>query len=143
MDDKALGECCAALGREPADVLALFDSAQLLPALLARQILQQQFLMQRQAPRDDPDVAFCRAVLHAWGKQPITASDLLDEATGLHRRTLREAICALCNTGDFLPSARQLGIALRRLSLMALPPFRVEGRAVRGTMEWTVRESLE
>jgi len=77
------------------------------------------------------------------GTAPFLAADLLewtDEAPELRlRRDLREAARGLCKTVS-RPTARQLGVALKRLSAIPLMWHQVKGRDVRNTMEWTVAE---
>lgn len=142
MDRRVAAECAAFLGRDIADVEALADAADLLPALLARLGMVMTGRVPHQpAELSNPGEAFCAAVVESFGAdEEFTASDLLAwVAERPSRRSVRDAVQTLCR-GDCAPTARQLGIALKRLSEVALMWFRVEGRDVRGTTKWVVRD---
>jgi hypothetical protein len=141
MDSRALADCASFLGREPAEVLKLRDDADLLPALLAR--LGNVFAAGRtsNAEAREPREAFCLAVVELYGDEQFTAARLLEWcAERRSRRPLQDAARALCRTDDSVPTARQLGIALRRVCELPVMWFTVEGHDDRGTMVWRVRD---
>lgn len=145
MDPLVKSECAAALGRLPAEVERLHEEAQLLPALLARQILLLSSRLQpaRQAAQVGPD--FCAAVAASFGAgREFTASDLVDFASEAPtvRGDLMCAIQALAGCQG-TPTARRLGMALADLQPLVMEWFRIGSRDVRGTKHWVVQDLRE
>lgn len=141
MNPRVLASCAAALDATPDEVLELRDAADLLPALLARLVLA----LGRPVPAAvPPGEAFCDAVIASYGAgAPFLASELLEWcALRPSRQPLLAAAQALCRS-DGPPTARQLGIALKRLADLRMLWFRVVATDVRGTASWVVQDLRE
>lgn len=140
MDPRVAAECAEFLGRDIADVEALADAADLLPALIARLGMVMIGRVPQQLP-PNPGDAFCAALVESFGAdEEFTARELLDWAAERQsRNAVKDAAQALCRS-DCTPTSWQLGIALKRLTEISLMWFKVERRNVRGTTRWVVRD---
>jgi hypothetical protein len=146
MDSHTLTDCAALLERDLAEVEDLHDSAQLIPALLAR-IGLLMLAERKDAPQRDAGQAWCTAVDAGWGGQEFTSAELLEWAEKRATPQRRDVLAAsreLCNlTSAAGLTSHQLGIALREL---ADAPGRGRWRLVlhsqrRGTNVWALRGS--
>lgn len=144
MSPIALDVLCEALGLSAEVVNELHESAELLPVIFARALLQQK----PAAPVCDEKRQLLEAIHRGWGGQPFTASALIawcePAATPQQREVLSaaRAVCGVHDGGALHPTG--LGMRLRALAKLYSGAVRLERVGdVRGSQQWCVRDSRD
>lgn len=144
MDSQVLSDCAEFLGRDTAEIEALYTDAELLPALLARIGLALGTLRST-APACGGPGPFYAALSVGWGEKPFLAAELLkwcEQGITPTQRAVLEAARALCVDAGAELTAPRLGMELGLLAKApAVAGLRIEKIGERrGIGQWMLRD---